>query len=182
MIKLKSIIRCTVAMGISAMILTACGGPKNFIIPRAVSSADAISLKDLNLTRNDYDVLSTISESASVKCTFKKNEIQITALDDNFSYKFKFDAKTGWKLDSFSGVATLGYFVSDMNETMSSIPNPEEFSRRVASARLINAVKDFDADGIIEPITTTMVSQESKNTVIFKTKISAKLVKLKTNN
>ncbi len=176
---MKSILKRAALLSVVALILTSCGGTKTLIIPHAVSSADAISLKDLNLERNDYEILSTVSESATVTCIYKSKEINISG--DGFMYHFKFDEKTGWRLDSYSGAAVLGYFVSDMTQQMSNIPNPEEFSRRVAAARLINVVKDYDADGIIEPITTTMANQEMKNIVTFTTKISAKLVKIKSN-
>lgn len=176
----KTALHLTVVLTVLA--LSSCGSEKNLVIPRAVSSADAIGLKDLNLTRGDYDIVSTISESASVNCTFKNNEIRIASLDGDFLYKFKFDNNRGWRLESFQGVATMGYFINDLTEGMNGTPNPEEFSRRVAAARLISAVKDYDADGVIEPITTTMVSQSDKNTVVFTTKISAKLIKIKANN
>lgn len=178
---MKSIFRRVALLSAVILILASCGGEKTLVIPHAVSSADAISLKDLNLKRGDYEVLSTVSESATVACTYKSAEIIINGVDDGFMYKFKFDKNNGWKLDSYSGIVTFGYFVSDLTKEMSNVPNPEEFSRRLAAARLINAVKDYDADGIIEPVTTTMVSQNGKNTVEFTTKVSAKLVKIKTN-
>lgn len=178
---MKSIFKRFALLLAATSILASCGGNKTIVIPHAVSSSEAISLKDLNLKRGDYNVLSTISESATVSCTYKSEEIIIEGVDDGFMYKFKYDAKGGWRLDSYSGVVTLGYFVSDLTKEMSSIPNPEEFSRRIAAARLINAVKDYDADGIIAPVTTTMVSQADNKTAVFTTKVSAKLVKIKTN-
>jgi hypothetical protein len=38
------------------------------------------------------------------------------------------------------------------------------------------------ADGIVEPVVSTSVAQEGKNTVIFKTTVSGKAIRLKTND
>lgn len=180
-IKKGQLFSCAVALLASASLLTSCGGQKALIIPRAISTAEAVSVKDLDMQRGDYDILNTITETASVRCEYHKDEIRIISSDGDFSYRFKFDPKSGWKLESFSGVASFGYLTSDINNQF-SLPDPEEFARRSAIARIISALKDYGADGVIEPVTTTIASQSGRNAVEFKAKVSAKLIKLKTDN
>ncbi|MDE6012988.1 MAG: hypothetical protein K2G91_09695 [Prevotella sp.] len=163
-------------------LMTSCGGQKNLIIPRAVSSADAISVGALNLQKGDYDILNTVTETASVTATYSKASLKLTGGNGDFSYLFKFDTSNGWTLTSFHGTATFGYLLQDASYNAEDLPSAEEFARRVAIARLIEAVKDYGADGVLEPIVTTRASNTGKNAVEYQATVTAKIVKIHTTN
>lgn len=162
-------------------LMTSCGGQKNLIIPRAVSSADAISVGALNLQKGDYDILNTVTETASVTATYSRTSLKLTSGSGEFSYQFKFDKSIGWTLTSFHGTATFGYLLQDASYRI-ELPNAEEFARRVAIARLIEIVKDYGADGVLEPIVTTRASNAGKNIVEYQATVTAKIVKIHTTN
>lgn len=163
-------------------LMTSCGGQKNLIIPRAVSSADAISVGALNLQKGDYDILNTVTETASVTATYSSTSLKLISEDGDFSYKFKFNKSMGWTLTSFHGTATFGYLLQDASYNAEDLPSAEEFARRVAIARLIEAVKDYGADGVLEPIVTTRASNTGKNAVEYQATVTAKIVKIHTTN
>ncbi|MDE6109418.1 MAG: hypothetical protein K2F72_03930 [Muribaculaceae bacterium] len=156
---------------------TSCGGTRNLVVPHAVSTADAIPAQALNLKKGDYDILKTISESASITAKYTSNSLQIKSGDGDFAYTFIFDKKNGWMLKSFKGCASFGYLLSE-NQTPADVPQAEEFARRVAVARLIEMVKDYGADGVLEPIVTTRVSNAGHNTVEYQATATAKIVKI----
>ncbi len=162
-----------------SLFMQSCGGSKSLIVPHSISTASAVKVSDLDLKAGQYEILQTIVETASITCEYKDKEIKIVG--DDFSYRFEFNEKKGWSLKSFSGAASLGYFLTDVtNEnTLDNTPRPEEFSRRVAMARIINAASDFGADGIIEPITTTVSSDAGKRKVEFTSTVRAKLISIK---
>lgn len=165
-----------------AGLLSSCGGTKNLLIPHSVSTAPVTSIHDLGLKEGQYDILRTVTESASVRCEYKGNTINIVSGDGDFYYKFEFDKNKGWRLNSFEGAADLGYFATDIEEVASEAPRPEEFSRRVAMAKIIKAVTDYGADGIIEPITVTNATNAGSRAVEYTSTVRAKLVVLKTSN
>ena len=168
----------------AAMLLHSCGGGRSYMfIPHSVSSASAVTVENLNLSKGDYDVLKTVTESASVVCEYKNSEIIITDGDGNFSYVFKNDGLTkGWSLERFSGMASFGYFTADHESTLTVVPSPQEFARRVAMSRIIETARDYNADGVIEPVTITKVENLSHNKVEYTTTVSAKLIIIKTTN
>ena len=157
--------------------LTSCGGARNLVVPHAVNSADAIPASALNLKKGDYDILASVSESASVTAQYSGTSLKITSGDGDFSYVFAYDKKAGWSLRKFSGTATFGYLQSDANSPQ-EMPEAEEFARRVAISRLIETVKDYGADGVLEPIITTRVSNAGHNTVEYQATATAKIVKI----
>ncbi len=164
---------------LSMFIMQSCGGVKNLVIPHSVSTVGVTTVKDLDLKSGQYEILKTIQESASITCEYKSRQMKIKSNDGDFAYTFSFNDKTGWSLASFNGAASFGYFTDDYSSTFGEIPSAEEFARRVAMARIINAVADFGADGVVEPVTTTRVSNAGKNTVEFQTTVRAKLIKIK---
>jgi len=162
--------------------LSSCGGAKNLLIPHSVSTASVTTVSDLGLKQGQYDILNTVKETASVRCEYKGNAIRIESGDGDFSYKFSFDNKVGWRLDSFQGAASLGYFAADIEEAASYAPQPEEFSRRVAMAKIIKAVTDYGADGIVEPVIVTNATNVGDRKVEYTTTVRAKLVVVKPTN
>ena len=163
--------------GVVMMALSSCNGTKNLVVPHGVNTADAIPASALNLQKGQYDILQTISESASVTAQYKGTSLTIKSGDGAFAYYFTFDNKTGWTLKSFSGTATLGYYLTE-ESTVGDMPQAEEFARRVAIAKLIEQVKDYGGDGILEPIITTRVSNAGDKTVEYQATATAKIVKI----
>lgn len=164
------------------LLLHSCGTKRSYlVIPHSVSTASAVTVEDLRLEPGQYEVLNAITESASVICEYKGSEIHIVGGDGDFSYTFKYDYGKGWSLAKFSGAAALGYFSNDFIANPSETPNPEEFARRVAMARIINAAKDYQADGVIEPVVVTSVDNLGKNKVEYRSSVTAKLIVIKTS-
>lgn len=162
---------------LALLILASCGGARNLVVPRAVSTANAISMGSLNLKKGDYEILNNVTETASVIVKYSKNKLKITSSDGDFIYLFKYDLKTGWTLDKFRGTATFGYLLQDVNES-AALPSAEEFARRVAISKLIDVIKDYGADGALEPIVTTRVSNGGSGEVEYHATASAKIVKI----
>ncbi|MDE6278719.1 MAG: hypothetical protein K2M05_01965 [Paramuribaculum sp.] len=160
--------------------VTSCGTGRNYlIIPHSVSSASAVTVDNLNLSKGDYEVLNSITETASVLCEYKGNQIKISGDSGAFAYIFTL-SKFGWVLSNFTGAASLGYFTSDLMNQNTSIPDAEEFARRVAMARIINAAKDYKADGVVEPIVTSRANNVGKNKIEYVSTVSAKLISINT--
>ena len=167
-------------VAVAVAMLSSCTGSRSYlVIPHAVSTASAVSVDNLNLSKGDYDVLNTITETASVICEYKNNRIKVTSGENDFEYIFT-QGKDGWTLSAFSGAASLGYFTSDLQYHVAEVPDGEEFSRRVAMARIIRATKDYNADGVVEPVVISRVNNIGKNKVEFISTVSAKLISIKT--
>lgn len=164
-------------VGIMTFAVTSCSSHKSLIVPHSVSTANAVPAAALNLKQGEYDILRTVTESASITAKYNGWEIKIHSGDGDFSYTFRFNKKSGWNLHSFSGIANFGYLATDMNEQV-EMPDAEEFARRVAIARIIDTVKDYDADGVLEPIVTTHANNTGRNTVEYSATVSAKIIKI----
>lgn len=166
------------AFAVAATIsLSSCGGQRNLVVPHAVSSADAIPANALNLVKGDYDIMASVTETASVTAKYSGKSLTIKSGDGDFAYFFSYDKKTGWSLKKFSGTATFGYLQSEASSP-EAMPEAEEFARRVAIARLIETVKDYGADGVLEPIVTTRATNAGHNTVEYQASVTAKIVKI----
>ena len=61
------------------------------------------------------------------------------------------------------------------------IIQPEDVARRLAIYRLINMAQLDGSDGLIEPVIATSLEQSGKQ-VVFKTTVTAKTIKIKTDN
>lgn len=153
----KTKLMAAVVAAASIFSLSSCSGVRNLVVPHAVSSADAIPVAALNLVKGDYDILASVTETASVTAKYTGNSLTVTSGDGDFSYYFLYDKKSGWGLRKFNGTATFGYLQTDA-ASPEQMPEAEEFARRVAIARLIETVKDYGADGVLEPIVTTRAS------------------------
>ncbi len=177
----KSIIALSV---FCALALSSC---KLMVIPKAINTVNAVSLDEMNLERKDYSVLKTLSAEATV--TYKQNgSRKITVQEANGDFKFVYKhhgfGKGYWILDRFSGVARLGYLDNDYLRYDTYVADdikPEFMARSIAIYRLINACKVAGGDGLIEPIISTNVEQTGARTVTYKTTVSAKVIKLKTD-
>ncbi len=154
------------------------------VIPHSVSSASAVTVENLNLNKGDYQVLNTITETASVLCEYKGKEIRISGDSGAFYYIFRQSGiGGGWTLHKFKGAASLGYFTSDLvNNSSQLLPDAEEFARRVAMARIIKAAKDYKADGVVEPVVISSANNVGKNKIEYISTVSAKLISIQTTH
>lgn len=166
---------------IVAVLFSSCSSEKSLIVPRSVSTVSSIPMAALNLKKGDYEILGTVTESACIIAKYNDNSLKIQSNDGEFSYTFKFNNKTGWNLDNFNGTASFGYLMTDMNDHV-QMPDAEEFARRVAIARLIEQVKDYGADGVLEPVITAHANNAGKNTVEYTATVSAKIIKIYPTN
>lgn len=161
------------------MTLSSCFGKKALVLPMAVNTVNTVGLSELNLERKDYEVLDRITAEATI--TYKEIFGGVKIIDDNGECEVTYKkTKTGLTMTKFKGFFKVGYLHND--HANASISNPEDFARKLAIYRLINISNEMGADGIVEPVVSTNVVQEDKNTVIFKTTVSGKAIRLKTND
>ena len=175
----KSLLK-TLAAVMIVLGLQSCGSNRSYlVIPHSVSTASAVTIDELNLKPGDYSILQSITETASVTCEYRNDEIRVNSGDGDFTYTFKLNPKSGWFLKSFSGAAALGYFSNDYTAEPAEMPNVEEFARRVAMAQIINAARDYGADAVIEPICVTKTSNAGNNKIEYTCTVTAKLIEIK---
>ena len=169
----------SIIIAIVAFAISSCGtARKTYIVPNAINTVNSVSLNELNLENGDYQILNTISSDAVIKAIIKKNKGEIHESTGEFSLYYE-DPGFGLTLTKYSGVVRLGYLNNTYNRTNFEIFNPEELAIRLASYRAIHTAQQYGADGLIEPIISTKAEQIGDE-IIFKTTVTAKLVKLKT--
>lgn len=171
----------------SMCMMTSCGGPKKLvqrIIPKAVSTINSVGLSELNLKHGtDYTIMNTVSADATILYTEQRKGQQVTITEENNEFKlvYTYDSEQeNWYLTDFEGIARFGFLSNDEGRTSLREVNPESVARNYAIYKIINASKVRGADGVIEPVISTNVEQKGK-TIAFKTTVSAKLIKLKTD-
>lgn len=166
------------------LMLTSCGvmKPKTSIIPKAINTVNTASFNELNLARADYEVLNTITADAIVERKTNKNDTRIELSDpsNEFSLVYEKDKTGNWEC-FHSGIIKLGYLHNDYSYNSDDLMHGENLARRLAIYRLINVAQQNGADGIIEPTVSTSVEQQGK-TIIYRSVVSAKIIRLKTNN
>ena len=168
---------------IITMVMSSCGTvqPTTLIVPTALSSVSkVVNMKDLNLTKDNYQIINTETAEAVVYYEeFKSgNGFEINEINGEYSLEFKKKDTGGYNI-KYSGIVKCGYLSADDRGIDYNNPYVGDFARGLAAYRLINSVQDQGADGIIEPIITVKVGQDGKR-VIYTATISAKLVKIKT--
>lgn len=174
-----------ILFGLSVLFLTTSCATQ--IIPRAVNTVNSVSISELNLERKDYQILKTISADATIlySAGLDGKDYTIKCPDEDFALKFikkKQKNGGGWKCE-YKGIVKLGYLANDYKYDDTAL-SPEEVARRLAIYKLINQVKLAGADGVIEPIISTNIDNGKRGmsrNIIFKTSVSAKLIKLKTD-
>ncbi len=90
------------------------------------------------------------------------------------------NGKTGIECKHDS-ILKLGYLQNDYQRTAIDIKHPEEVVRQLAIYRLINVAREYGADALIEPTISTNVEQTGKRTITYKSTVTAKILKLKTD-
>ena len=168
------VVLCTIAMSSCRSALS--------VIPQATNTIAPISFGDLDLQRKDYIILNTISAEATLTAHFSDGTVKVDDPSGEFSLTWEKDKKTGeWSTDRIKGIVRLGYLSNDYDEELFNIPPyPHWIVRRLAIYRLINAAKIAGGDGVIEPVISTNVEQgRSNRDIVYKTTVSAKLIKIK---
>lgn len=163
---------------IAIMCLTSCSTVRR-IIPSAVNTINTASLDVLNLERNDYEILNTITAESSINFRQYTNGYEIESPDDNFTVKYNYD-RTGVTY-KFKGILRIGYLSGDASSVTKDL-SPEDVARGLAIYRAINIAKQEGADAVIAPTISTNVEQTDRNNVVFKSTVTAKIVKIKTDN
>jgi len=159
------------------IVISACGGQKLTVIPKAVNTVAPVSFNDLNLKSGDYTLVNTATAEATVVAKFKKNEVTVSSEDFSITYNI---VNGGWYFKECDGVARLGYLTNVISDA-NALLFPEDIARRLAIYRLINEVKMEGADGIIEPVVSTNVQKTGSKTVTYTSTAEGKLIKLKSN-
>ena len=154
----------------------------NVIVPKAVNTVDAVSLKELNLTKGDYQILNTVTADATITYIETHYGQVQKIIGENNEFTLTYTTTKHGRTCYHTGIVKLGYLSNDYDLNASVFElTPESVARRLAIYRLINQVMQYGADGAIEPVISTNVEQRGKN-VIFRTSVRAKLVKLNTDN
>lgn len=168
------VVLCTIALSSCRSALS--------VIPQATNTVNTVDLAELNLERKDYIVLNTVSAEATLNAHFSDNLVRVDDPSGEFSLTWVKDKNSGaWAPKTIKGIVRLGYLSNDYeNELFNIGPYPHWIVRRLAIYRLINAAKIAGGDGVIEPIISTNVEQgKSRNDIVYKTTVSAKLIKIK---
>lgn len=175
---MKKILLCILTV-VTIVITTSCSSVH--VIPKAKSTVNAVTLKELNLTNSDYTMLNTISESAVISVTYYSNEqIEVRDAENTFSYTLA-KSKGIYTPIKQEGVIRAGFLSNDYG--IVDMNSPEDMARCLAIYRLISRSQELGADGLVEPVISTNIEGTSgsmgKMTVSYKTTVSAKPIKLK---
>lgn len=153
------------------------------IVPKAINTVNSVGLKEMNLERKDYTVLNTLTAEAAITYEYRNNVITVAEQNNEFKAVFNYDLMSkAWYFEKFEGIARFGVLSNDyegQNLFVGDDIKPEYMARNLAIYRLINACKMAGGDGVIEPVISTNVEQIDKRTVLFKTTVSAKVIKIK---
>lgn len=166
-------------LSVALLTMTSCFTRKAVVIPKAISTMGKVDIKDLNMEREDYQIINTVTAEATVsyQANHSGTRIIISSMDDDFKLDYKLSKKKQWKC-SFSGILKSGYLDGNNVGTGAGIEDPAEIAHRLAVYRLINMVKVAGGDGVLSPVIQTQVEQDGK-AVFFRTTATAKAVKLK---
>lgn len=162
-----------------AFLATSCAN-RDLVIPKAVNTVNSVRLAELNLERGDYEILNTVSADATITYTENSDGSIRKIVGENNEFSLLYSKGKKGLSCRYSGVLKFGYLNNDY-DIQSDILYPEDVARRLAIYRIINQVKQYGADGVIEPVISTNVDQMGKS-IVYKTTVTAKLIKIKTNN
>ncbi|MCM1169434.1 MAG: hypothetical protein NC324_05805 [Bacteroides sp.] len=163
------------------LLLTSCR--PSLFLPQAVNTMNTASLDALNLQRKDYEILNTITAESIVvfKYSFDYKSFTIKCPNDDFSIRYE-KGKKGWE-GKYDGVLRLGFFANDYLHLMPhEIVTPDYVVRGLALYRAVNTAQQYGADAVIEPTIATNIEREGNREFVFKTTVTAKLIKFKTDN
>ncbi len=156
---------------------------QSVLIPTtAISTIPVATMDNISEGRKEFVILQTITASASVNSDNKRGSRTIWEADNEFKLIYDIKKEGGRRYLEYEdciGVLRLGYLGStDVYSSEANFLPAEEIVRRLALYRLINLAKEYGADALITPtITTTATS--SKKELIYRSEVSAKIVKIK---
>lgn len=170
----------------STMLLSSCFvKTADMEMPIAINTVNSVNLRELNLTHGaDYTILNSVTAEATVIYTTRQKGKEVLIKEENgeFEILWKYDEKSGKMLrKDFEGIARFGFLSNDYDHIHMNAAAPEYIARNLAVYRLINQAKVRGADGVVEPVISTNAESTEKNVVVFKTTVSAKLMKLNTD-
>ena len=164
-----------------AVCLASCGSVKRVIMPRAVNTIDTAPLADLNLERSDYEILNTLTAEATVIYSYDRDGSKTEIVDSDGDFSMQFTTGKFGLACKHSGILRRGYLQNDYAGTTTDITQPEVVVRRVALYRLVNLAREYGADAVIEPTISTNVEQTGTRSITYKSTVTAKIIKLKTD-
>lgn len=161
--------------------LVSCSSQRMLVVPRAVNTINTAAIGELNLVREDYKIINTISAEASVVYRSNKSGsiYEIVDKDNEFALRYEYQIKQGWTC-KYRGVLKLGYLSGDYLGEDTDIFRPEIVARRLAIYRLINLAQQYGTDVLIAPTVATNVEQIGDK-VYFKSTATAKIVIINTD-
>ncbi len=168
-----------------------CQTTQDFVVGR--STMNPVFFEQLELEREDYEILKTVTATATVNVEEKMSGLIVVEENDEFELKI-----SGSNVDLESGVLKFGYLTNDIGRTstvtsktglmgnkqtvVTYVPkDPESIARRLAKYRLINEAKAMGGDGVIEPVISSDIAKVNKDNTVIKTTIAAKVIVLKTD-
>lgn len=183
---MKKTLSFIVVAVVFTVFLSSCGSSKQAlsVVPQATNTVATIGFDDLNLQRKDYKVLNTITAEATLYAHFTNDEIKVTDPDGGFSLKWLRNEQGQWEAKEIDGILRMGYLSNDYSDELFNVPPyPHWIVRGMATYRIINAAKIAGGDGVIEPVISTNVEQgKTRRDIIYKTTVSAKLIKIEPDN
>ena len=169
------------------MLLASCAAPRTYA-PYALSTVSTVSLPALqhSLERKDYEILDTIKAEAVVHVSSSKKGYTVKPESNEFVNVCNMtDTGIMYNIAESKGTIRYGFIENLKLED----PNPcdgSSMASGLAAYRLINEVKATDADGIVAPSLYVTAEEVGtgifSRTIVYKVVISAKLIKLKTQN
>lgn len=163
------------------LMLTSCR--TSLFVPQAVNTINTASLDALNLQRKDYQILNTITAESKVvfRYSYDGNSFSVNCPDDDFSLRYTKSKKGGW-ICTYDGVLRLGFLGNDyMHLLPHEIATPDYVVRGLALYRAVNEAQQYGADAVIEPTIATNIEKTGNREYVFKSIVTAKLVKFNTD-
>lgn len=160
-------------------------GVQTQLIPESVNTINRAQLSDLNLDREDYEVLNALTADATVvRRDISDTKREISDINGEFTVKWekiKGVRKTPvWVCKDFQGILHTGA-LCDLPAQTADHADPLDMAQRLALYRLINQAQQEGADAILEPSYTVALEQTGRREVVYKATVTAKIIKIKAN-
>lgn len=131
-----------------------------------------------SLQRNDYEIIDTISEEATVTYISKGKLLQVKSQTGEFLNICQL-TKMGYRYLDKKSKGTLKYgYIADLNLGAPNQCDGNSMASYLAAYKLIKKVKSSNGDTIIAP-SINVSEEEIKNGIAYRVTITAKLVKIK---
>ena len=124
----------------AAVSLASCG--TQVIVPKALNTVNSVSLDELNLEREDYDILNTITAEAVVIYRERGSKIEIIDQNNEFSLSYT-KSKTGITIPPMAATIGSNACLIEVNSPTSTsrfISSPMVKKKMAIKASLINAM------------------------------------------